>query len=226
MRWRAAISTGRRRRHAVRSWWRSSGSRREFWFPRRTVPARASMGPNRRVGEAEALPVSLGWAVVGLGNIATRVAAAIDAAHDCFLAAVCSRDPGKAARFAAPFEAHAYAAFADVLDDPAVGAVYLSTPNALHFEQTMAALQAGKHVLVEKPMALAVSDAQRMERAAGDLGRLLSVGFHLRHHPVHAEIRRRLLAGEVGQVAFAAATFGSNWLEPPVDAWQMDPALA
>ena len=135
-------------------------------------------------------------------------------------------DPGKAARFAAPFEAHAYTAFADVLNDSAVGAVYISTPNALHFEQTLAALEAGKHVLVEKPMALAVSDAQRMERAASDMNRLLSVGFHLRHHPVHAEMRRRVLAGEVGQAAFAAATFGSNWVDPPVDAWQMDPALA
>jgi 1,5-anhydro-D-fructose reductase (1,5-anhydro-D-mannitol-forming) len=154
------------------------------------------------------------------------VAASVRDAQGCFVAAVCSRDEGKAARFAAPFEAHHYTAFADLLTDPAVGAVYISSPNALHFVQTLAALEAGKHVLVEKPMALAVSDSQQMASAAREANLRLSVGFHLRHHPVHIEIRRRVLAGEVGQIAFAGASFGSNWADPPTDAWQMDPALA
>jgi 1,5-anhydro-D-fructose reductase (1,5-anhydro-D-mannitol-forming) len=170
--------------------------------------------------------VSLGWGILGLGTIAARVGAAIHEAQGCSVAAACSRDSDKAAGFASRFGAAPYDAYEDMLADSSVGAVYISTVNSLHPEQALLALETGKHVLVEKPMALAVADAERIALAADGAGLLLGVGFHLRHHPVHREIRRLVAAGQAGAVAFAAATFGSVWADPPPDAWQMNPALA
>ena len=171
--------------------------------------------------------MTVGWGIVGLGTIATRMATAIAGAQEAKLAAVCSRDPAKAQAFAQQHGgAHAYGAYEEMLRDPGVQAVYVASPNALHAGQTIAALHAGKHVLVEKPMALTVAEAEAMVATAKASGRLLGVGFHLRQHPVHAEMRRLMRAGEVGEPIFAAAVWGSYSPDYPRDRWQMDPKLA
>ncbi|MHB1005577.1 MAG: Gfo/Idh/MocA family protein [Chloroflexota bacterium] len=171
--------------------------------------------------------MTIGWGIVGLGNIAARMAKAVEAAQGAELIAVCSRDHAKAKTFARQHgAANAYTVYEEMLRDPAVQAVYVSSPNALHASQTVAALQAGKHVLVEKPMALTVAEAEQMAATARSNGRLLGVGFHLRRHPVHAEMRRLLAAGEVGEPIFASAVWGSYTPDYPRDRWQMDPNLA
>jgi 1,5-anhydro-D-fructose reductase (1,5-anhydro-D-mannitol-forming) len=168
----------------------------------------------------------LRWGILGLGSIADRVAGAISATHTAELAGVCSRDFERAKDFAAKFRTTARATFAEMLEDPAIDAVYIATPNAFHADQTLLALSAGKHVLVEKPMALSVSDAQRMSLAAAAAERALAVGFHLRYHPVHRTMRQLVCDGNAGDVLFISGTFGSNWVNPPLDSWQMNPSLA
>lgn len=174
--------------------------------------------------------MGLGWGMVGLGSVATRVAQAISIVDGCALAAVCSRDPGKAAAFGQRFAAtSSYANYEDILGDSAVDAVYIATPNGLHASQAILALEAGKHVLVEKPMALTVEDARRMVEVAHHHGRRLGVGFHLRYHPVHQEMRRSVSAGEVGEVVFAQALWGSyspDFWQSARDRWQMNASLA
>jgi 1,5-anhydro-D-fructose reductase (1,5-anhydro-D-mannitol-forming) len=173
--------------------------------------------------------MTVGWGIVGLGGIARLMARAIGQAENASLAAVCSRDPAKAAEFAAAHgAARRVTDYQAMLADPSVDAVYVATPNALHASQTLAALQAGKHVLVEKPMALGVGDARRMVAAARAAGRVLGVGFHLRHHPVHQEIKRRISSGEAGDPIFAVALWGSYApaLAQQRERWQMQPALA
>jgi 1,5-anhydro-D-fructose reductase (1,5-anhydro-D-mannitol-forming) len=170
--------------------------------------------------------MTLGWGIVGLGAIASRVSPAISDARNCSVAAVCSRDPAKAAAYGVRLGAAPYSSYEAMLADEAVNAVYIATPNSLHVAQALLAIQAGKHVLVEKPMALTAEDAARLVRAAEEARLQLSVGFHLRHHPVHQEIRRLVGAGQAGPVSFVAATFGSYWADPPPDAWQLDEALA
>lgn len=169
------------------------------------------------------------WGIVGLGGIARLMAGAIARAENAKLAAVCGRDPAKAASFATSYGAErSYASDDALLDDPNVEVVYIATPNALHASLALDALRAGKHVLVEKPMALTVDDAQEMMAAAYAARRVLGVGFHLRHHVVHQEMKRRIASGEVGDLIFGTALWGSYspGLARQRDRWQMQPALA
>lgn len=120
-----------------------------------------------------------------------------------------------------------YDTLQDLLADSTVDAVVIATPNNLHATHTLAALRAGKHVLVEKPMAVEVPDALEMIRVARAAGRALGVGFHLRHHALIAEARRRITNGEIGAIHYAAANFNLTSSAPPRaniphGAWKQD----
>lgn len=171
--------------------------------------------------------MSVTWGIVGLGGMGDRFASALRATPGNELAAVAGRDSERARAFA---ERHGTGAcfndFEALLADARVDVVYIASPNAVHASQTLLALEAGKHVLVEKPMALSLVDARQMAAAARAYGRLLGVGFHLRHHPVHHELVRRLRSGEAGAPIFAEALWGVGGAELPRDIWQMDPDVA
>jgi predicted dehydrogenase len=115
--------------------------------------------------------------------------------------AVAARDPGRAARFATkhriPRVAPSYDA---LLADPEIDAVYIPLPNSLHAAWTIRALEAGKHVLCEKPFSATVAEAETMAAAARRTGRVLVEAFHYRYHPLFARVRALLDAGEIGQV--------------------------
>jgi 1,5-anhydro-D-fructose reductase (1,5-anhydro-D-mannitol-forming) len=178
--------------------------------------------------------MTLGWAIVSTGRHPdTKMAPAIDAAAGSTLAAVVSRDAGRAQAFAAKHGAAA--AYDDVdamLADPAVDVVYVASPNALHREHTLKAAAAGKHVLVEKPMALTVEHCQAMIDACASAGVKLGVGFHLRTHPGHRRVRALVAAGELGEIALTTANWGRGTrgqTKPPpradLQAWWDDPAM-
>jgi 1,5-anhydro-D-fructose reductase (1,5-anhydro-D-mannitol-forming) len=170
--------------------------------------------------------MSVGWGILGLGGFGRRVAPLFKVAAGAHLAAVCSRDATRAAALAAEFGAATYHVGEEaLLADPAVQAVYIATPNAYHAAQALRAVRAGKHVLVEKPMALTVADAQEVVDAADRAGVHLGVGFHLRHHPVHQAIKHRLTAGSAGEIILGQAQFCS-FSQIPMDRWQMNPAIA
>ena len=178
--------------------------------------------------------MTIGWGIVSTGRHPdTKMAPAINEAEDASLAAVMSRDIGRAEAFV---QKHGAATAYDDLDallrDPAVDVVYIASPNALHAEQTVRAAQAGKHVLVEKPMALSVDDAQRMIDACDAAGVRLGVGFHLRAHEGHQRLRSLVAEGAVGRVSFAQASWcrGVRGQEAPpartgLQAWWDDPSL-
>jgi 1,5-anhydro-D-fructose reductase (1,5-anhydro-D-mannitol-forming) len=169
----------------------------------------------------------VGWGILGLGGIASRIAPAVGNAEGANLAGVCSRNRGKADAFAAQYgAAEGYDDYDAMLNDPAVDAVYIATPNSLHLEQTLRALETGVHVLVDKPMALTVAEAETMVEGAKTHGLKLGVGFHLRHHPVHIALKRLIEAGEAGEIIFAEAQHCSNWTVSPRYPWHMDPAMA
>lgn len=173
--------------------------------------------------------MTVGWGIVGLGGIARLVAKAIQQAENASLVAVCSRDLEKARAFASEFgAATSYCDYEALLRDASVDVVYIATPNALHPPQALTAIDAGKHVLVEKPMALRVADAAEMVSRARVARRVLGVGFHLRHHPVHQEMRRRIEAGEAGDLILGTALWGSYapGLAQQRERWQMQPSLA
>ena len=171
--------------------------------------------------------VSLGWGIIGTGGFAgAATAPAIKAlgAEGSLVAAV-SRDRERAEAFAAQHGARrAYTDYADVLRDGEVDVVYISTPNAQHAEQALAAARAGKHVLCEKPLALTVADARRVVETFEAAGLKLGTHFQTRHHTAFVETKRLLDARAIGDVILIQieASSGANQLR----SWRADPALA
>jgi 1,5-anhydro-D-fructose reductase (1,5-anhydro-D-mannitol-forming) len=156
--------------------------------------------------------LSIGWAIISTGDYAdSRGAPGINQAQDAELVAVCSRDRGRSEAFAEKHGAKtAYTSVEAVLNDSRVDAVYITSPNHLHALYTTMAANAGKHVLVEKPMSLTVSEGLDMVRVCRDQGVKLGVGFHLRHHPGHIEAKRLVANGTLGTIALAQAQIGSG----------------
>jgi predicted dehydrogenase len=147
----------------------------------------------------------VGWGLVGCGDIAAkRVAAALGQAEGSALVTVARARAGLAAEFAERHGARRWHAdWRDVLKDAEVDAVYLATPVRLHAEQAVAAAEAGKHVLCEKPMALDVASGERMLAAARAHGVRLGIAYYRHHYPVIARLRELLASGEIGEPVLA-----------------------
>jgi predicted dehydrogenase len=143
----------------------------------------------------------VGWGLVGCGDIAAkRVAAALGQAEGSALVTVARARAGLAAEFAQRHGAKRWHAdWRDVLKDAEVDAVYMATPVRLHAEQAVAAAEAGKHVLCEKPMALDAAGCERMIVAARAHGVRLGVAYYRHHYPVIARLRELLASGEIGE---------------------------
>ena len=152
------------------------------------------------------------WGVLGTGSIAATLAEAVPGV---FVAAA-SRDPGRAAAFG---RRHAiertYGAYEQLLADDEVDAVYVALPNALHPTWTVRALEAGKHVLCEKPFAQNRADALRCTAAAEKAGRVCAEGFMWRLHPQTVLARRLVAEGTIGRIAHVRAALRIT--SPPGD---------
>jgi len=171
--------------------------------------------------------VSLGWGIIGTGGFAgSATAPAIKALGERgTLVAAVSRDRGRADAFAAQHGAkRAYTDYADLLRDREVDIVYISTPNAQHAEQALAAARAGKHVLCEKPLALSVGDARRMVDAFEAAGLKLGTHFQTRHHTAFAETKRLLQQRAIGDVILIQIEVSSGVNQ--FRSWRADPQLA
>ncbi len=117
------------------------------------------------------------------------------------LAAIVDPDP-KAARSAAEAYGVKAASFEDVIADPTIDAVSLASPARLHFTQAKAAVEAGKHVYVEKPLALDVREAEVLCALAEARGRVLMVGHLLQYHPIYVALRRKVEKGALGRILY------------------------
>jgi predicted dehydrogenase len=153
-----------------------------------------------------------------LGAAAVAVAALIRPARrlpEVEVVALAARDPARARRYAAAHRiSDIHRSYAALLDDPAIDAVYIPLPNALHAEWTIRALQAGKHVLCEKPLACNAREAERMAHAAAEAGRVLLEGFHYRYHPLAPRLKAIVDSGEIGQVRHIETEFSVPLLQP------------
>jgi 1,5-anhydro-D-fructose reductase (1,5-anhydro-D-mannitol-forming) len=168
----------------------------------------------------------IGWGIVGLGRIAnTEIAPAVAAAPNSTLAAVSSRDAARANDFAARHgAATAYDDYQALLDDPAVDAVYIATPNGLHADQVVQAAESGKHVLCDKPLATTVADAERAIAACRAAAVGLGVMFQTRNHEGMSEIRRLVADGEIGAVRLVQIQVSPGRALPV--GWRTDASLA
>ncbi len=145
----------------------------------------------------------LGWGIIGAGDIVRRrVAPAIIDLPNCSLAAVSRGQADRAAEFAEEFGAgHWYADWREMLLDDTVDAVYVATPVYLHAEQTIAAAEAGKHVLCEKPMAMNAAECDRMIAACEANNVKLGIAYYRRFYPVLEQVRQVIASGEIGKIS-------------------------
>ena len=122
--------------------------------------------------------------LLSTANINRKLVAGARLVDEVDVVAVASRDQGRAAEHAAELGVErALGSYEALLEDPDVDAVYISLPNSMHVEWSIRALEAGKHVLCEKPLARAVEPVERAFDAADRAGRVLAEAFMWRHHP-------------------------------------------
>ena len=169
----------------------------------------------------------LRWLVVGTGDIANkRVLPAIEMEPRSTLVAVCDKVEERAGAAASPRGAKVYSDYAEALKSPEIDAVYLCTPVFLHVPQAMQALSAGKHVLVEKPVALNYPQARTLMSAAARSDRKCGVAYFRRFAPKYAMAREMLRKAEFGKVVLIRMTYFS-WFNPAQEApkyWRVVPS--
>jgi predicted dehydrogenase len=139
--------------------------------------------------------------------------------------AVAARDPQRAERWARRHRVgRVHTTYADLIADPSIDAVYVPLPNSLHAEWTVRALEAGKHVLCEKPLASHEREAKLMADSALAADRIGMEAFHYRYHPLAARIGEIVRSGELGEVRRIDIVMSIPLLLPGDIRW--DPVLA
>lgn len=163
----------------------------------------------------------LGVGIIGTGGIAdTAHAPAINAVNETELVGVLSRDKKRGKDFldkhSSPHES-VHATLNSFVENSRIDLAIICTPDGLHYEQAKACLEAGKHVLLEKPMALTVDEARELTTLAEKRGLKLAIGFHLRSHNGHIELRKKIESGVLGNLRHIRAIWAfssyddSNW---------------
>jgi xylose dehydrogenase (NAD/NADP) len=155
----------------------------------------------------EAQSTALRWGVLATADIAATVVDACRDSEPVTFTAVASRDGARAAEFAAAHGlTHSFGSYADLLASDEVDAVYVALPISMHVPWAVAALEAGKHVLCEKPFATTATDVVVAFDAAEMAGRVLVEGLMWRHHPQTALARRLVADGAIGDLQHVRAT--------------------
>jgi len=149
------------------------------------------------------------WGVIGAGNIAGSFSDGVRDRTAARVTAVGSRSVAKAQEFAdahAP-GARAHGSYEDLVADDEVDVVYVATPHSHHLEHTLLAIEAGKHVLVEKPLTRSVAESRTLLDAARDAGVFCMEAVWTRFLPHIAAIRGAIARGEIGEVRTVIAEF-------------------
>ncbi len=150
----------------------------------------------------------LRWGLLAAGTIAAEFAAGVDESKHGVLTAVAARSADRAREFATRFEIpKAYGSYQDLLADPEVDAVYVSTPHPMHREWAIAAAEAGKHVLCEKPLTVTAADAEEVIAAARTHDVFLMEAFMYRLHPQTRRLAELISSGAIGEVHAVDVTF-------------------
>ncbi len=167
---------------------------------------------------------SIGWGVLGPGRIARQFVRDLALVPQGRLVATGSRAQDRADGFAEEFGGAAYGSYEELVADAAVDVVYVASPHSLHAEHTMLALEAGKHVLCEKPMTLEAATTQELFDAARQRGLFLMEAMWMATNPVIRTVLRLLGAGEHGRPLQVHADLGFPVRTGPTDRL-LDPAL-
>ena len=168
-------------------------------------------------------------ALIGLGSYASRVAEAMKDSKRAVVAGLVSGTPSKLVNWRAKYNVseancYNYETVDQIKNNPDIDAVYIITPNALHKDMAIRMAKAGKHVIVEKPMALNAKEAEEMVSACNKAGVQLLVGYRMHFEPKTLEIIRMRNAGDFGKVLFFQGLCGFRIGDPKQ--WRLNRALA
>lgn len=171
-------------------------------------------------------PAPLGIGIVGVGGIALSHMAALRASTDAKLIGVTDLATERAAEAARAENCIAYDDIDAMLADDAIEAVIICTPNMTHEPLGHRVLSAGKHLLVEKPMALTVEGAQSLADEAERRGLAVAVGHTHRFSDQGLEIKQAIESGVIGEPRFVRIVMNGGWIWPGWQTWTLDPALS
>jgi predicted dehydrogenase len=171
----------------------------------------------------------LNVALVGLGRYAGILAEGLEVSKYCRLAGIVTGTPAKAIQWQhqykiAPKNCYNYQNFDEIAKNKDIDVIYVVLPNAMHKEFTIRAAKAGKHVIVEKPMAVSVKDCEEMIQACAAAGVQLALGYRLHYEPTHLEIKRLGQEKVFGQVRLIEVSLGYKGSDP--SEWRLKKALA
>ena len=122
--------------------------------------------------------------------------------------------------------AKVYATFEELLADPQIGVVHITSPNHLHYPQVKAALLAGKHVVCEKPLAMDTKESAELLALAQEMQRVHAVNFNIRFYPLAHHARSLVQSGQIGDVYIVQGSYLQDWLLFPTDwNWRLEPGL-
>jgi xylose dehydrogenase (NAD/NADP) len=151
---------------------------------------------------------TVSWGFLSTANINGKLLAGAAESDRADVIAVASRDAARAEAYARERGIErAYGSYEELLADPDVEAVYISLPNSLHVEWSIRALEAGKHVLCEKPLSRRAADVERAFDVAEESGRLLMEAFMYRHNPQTARLKELADGGAIGRLRLVRAAF-------------------
>ena len=170
---------------------------------------------------------SVNWGLIGASTIAAQhMISAIRSQDGQAISSVLSSDAQRGRDFASGHDIpNSTTNIDDILGDPKIGAVYISTTNEKHLPQALSAMAAGKHVMCEKPLAMSASDAAIMVKAAEDAGVVLATNHHLRNAGSHLAIRDTLTSGRIGDV-LSVRIFHAVLLPANLQGWRINDAAA
>jgi len=156
------------------------------------------------------------WGILSTANIGRRaVTPALQAARNCEVAALASRDAARARAYAEELRIpRHHGSYAELLADPAVDAIYNPLPNSLHEEWTVLALEAGKHVLCEKPLGMSAQECLTMHDAAQQQGRVLMEAFMYRFHPRIERVIELMSQQPLGKLKLVRSCFTFSVTDP------------
>ncbi len=161
-------------------------------------------------------PAPLQWGILGSARIATsQVIPALQLGERHRVIAIASRDRERAAATARLLGIpRSYGSYDELLADPDVEAIYNPLPNHLHVPWSIRAIEAGKHVLCEKPIAMNAAEARSLVEAQRRTGKLVSEAFMVRSHPQWLKVRELVIAGRIGDLSLITGHFSYNRRDP------------
>jgi predicted dehydrogenase len=168
----------------------------------------------------------IGMGLIGPGFIAEHHIDAVRRLGNVDVIAVAGSSRESAAEKARKWGvSRAYGDYRELIEDPEIDVVHNTTPNYLHFEVSMTAIRAGKHVICDKPLALTADQCVALADAAQESGLCNAVTFNYRGNPLVQEMRERLRDGDMGSIVFLHGAYLQDWMtDDHVYSWRMDAA--